>query len=610
MKTDIKTLQDSFKLGHDTFLESRKEATRATDYFHNRQYDLDQLNTLATRGQPAETFNVIKLFSRLTIGYYSTILNTVKVEPVQINDINTAALLNDGVDHIMRNNSFEHTGDDLKLDGLLSGIMCLHVDVVETGTKDSFGRPINRVKLEQVNSEEVVLDPMSRKRDYSDGRFLHRFRWLTEEKVEELFGTDKMEELQAFDNHLNTKESEFANKYNIQFQGEYKVFDNYLVVHTVITDNEQKVWEIFWSGDTILSKKEVTYKDVKPYRVQKIHNSNKSEYYGMFREILESQDAINQALIKIQLMANSQKAFVQTDAVEDMDEFVDAFNRVTAVMEMQNINGVRIENLTREVADQYTIIDKAFDRIQQVLGINDSFLGQAFASDSGRKVKLQQNQTIMSLRYITSPLQEMYTGIGWDCVNLMKQYYYANQILRIVDESVGERWIELNRPEMQFSGKYDPLTSEPIMVPLMEEVLDPENNEPLEQNGAIVVAPIPTEDTDIAFSNVDITIEVSAYNDEDEKNQLFMETFLSGPVGQNLSQANPAGYFKAASLGIKTLKTRYSPEISAILEQTSQMLSPQMQQQMQAGQLPGQSGGQQAPKSAELKLPQNTNEGA
>ena len=63
MKTDIKTLQDTFKLGYEAFQDSRDEAKEIVNMFHNRQYTESQLAVLANRGQPAETFNIIKIQS-------------------------------------------------------------------------------------------------------------------------------------------------------------------------------------------------------------------------------------------------------------------------------------------------------------------------------------------------------------------------------------------------------------------------------------------------------------------------------------------------------------------------------------------------------------------
>lgn len=598
MKIDIETLKDSFQLGHDSFEESRKEALKVMDLYHNRHYTDAQLAILNTRGQPAETFNVIKMFGRMLLGYYSTVINTIKVNPAQFDDIQTAAILHDLVNQTFRVNNFVSEGDKIKLDCILTGLMCSYVNVSKTGETDEFGRPKYKIEINHIPAMEIVMDPMSRLDDYSDARYIHRFKWMAKEQVIKQFGKEKTAKLQEYDNHVNIDEAEFEYTYNVRFQGRYRQYENYLVVHTIITDDKDKTWSIFWSGDYILSKKEITYKEVKnPYRVQKLNTSNKVEHYGIFREVIETQNAMNQALIKIQTMVNTQKAFVETTAVDNIANFTNQFNRVNAVIPVKNLAGIKIENLTREVLDQYTIIDKALDRIQRVLGINDSFLGMAYASDSGTKVKLQQNASVVALRYVTSKVESFYRLLGWDIMNLIKQYYTAHDVLRIADTYEGQKWLEINQPLMIPTGNINPQTGQPEMRPVYEEVLDPETQEPIvSEDGSIVMAPIPTRGTDIAFTKADIEVDTVAYNDEDERNQVMIEQFLNGPVGNMLSQINPVGYFKASELSIRNIKSKYSMEIGAILNETAQMLggNPQMQQQMQQGQVAGQQSPQQA----------------
>jgi len=310
----------------------------------------------------------------------------------------------------------------------------------------------------------------------------------------------------------------------------------------------------------------------------------------MFREVVETQHAINQALVKIQLMVNTQKAFVEIGAVENLASFTDQFNRVNAVIPVKSLAGIKIENLTREVLDQYTIIDRALDRIQRILSINDSFLGMAYASDSGAKVKLQQNASVVALRYITSKVEQFYRLLGWDIMNLVKQYFTAHDVIRIADNYEGMKWVEINKPIQLPTGRVLP-NGMPEMQYALEEVIDPENNKPMvDMNGNIIMAPIPYRDTEIAFTKADVTVESVAYNDEDERNRLMLEQVLNGPMGNMLSQVNPAGYFRIANLAVKNIKNKYTLEISSILEETAQMLSggnPATQAMMQ-GQVAGQ----------------------
>ena len=620
MKATVEDCRNTFRLGYESYNMSRKEANEIWDQYHNRHYTYDQLATLENRGQPAETFNVIKLFARMLVGYYSTVVNTAVVRPAHPRDITTSTVLNDTINSVFERNRFDIEGDQIKLGGLVSGLLCSYTEVVDTGKRDQFGRPVHDIKVHHVPDHEIILDPNSSMDDYSDAKFLHRFKWLTEDEFVNTFGEKAKEKAGPYQNYLNAPEADFeatqqgyAYEYGYEgygFSGYYRVYDQYLVVHTVMEDGDGKRWSMFWHDDVMLEKTEITTKAVKwPYRIQKLQSSNKVEYYGIFREVKESQHAINQALLQFQLMANSTKVIYEENAVANVEEFKTAINRVNGIIPVNKLAGIRIENLTKDMIDQYAIIDKALDRIQRVLGINDSFLGMAYASDSGRKVKLQQSATIMSLRYITARIESFYKSLAWDIALLAQQYYKAHQFLRVTDAMTGERWVEINKPMTMFTGQFD-AQGQPIYAPILVEVTDPANGEPLEdEEGNILLAPVSEEETDFEFTEFEVTIESTAYNDEDEKGQLMLESVMSGQIGQMMAQVNPSGFFKMSALAMKTMGTKYSPQISEVLEQTAQMLGQDSAAQASASQMAqGNTPGEQ-PMSQALKLPQNTNEG-
>lgn len=588
MKVNIETLKDTFKIGYEQFEESRKEARRVSDYYHNKQYTPEQLEVLKRRGQPAETFNIIKTFTRLLLGYYSTVVNTIKVYPKQQDDIITAGILNDIVDYIFRSNSFITEAEKIKTDLILNGLMCSYVDVEELPETDEFNRPKFKININHVPIYELVLDPMSKLDDYSDARFIHRFKWVSREELKRLFPDYEIKS-NPYEDYLNQLDTDFEEHYKDRFIGYNKQYDAYQLVHTIITDDDGETWSVYWNYD-IIQKEKITFKEVKnPYRIFKLHNNtNTAEYYGIFRDIIETQNAINQALIKLQLLVNTQKVFVEEGAVENLKRFSDAVNRVNAVIEVKELSGIKVENLSSEAAQQYQIIDAALSRIQRILSINDSFLGMAYASDSGIKVQRQQAASITALRYLTLAIEQFYRLLGWDIVNLIKQYYTYHDIIRIADQSNTVRWVEINAPEMVPAG-INPQTGEPIMAPVLEPYINPANGEPyVNKNGNMVMAPVPTKDSDLEFTRADIDVDSVAYNDEAEQNRLLIEQFLSGPLGQMLSQANPAGYFKAGALALKETKTKYSMELANILEQTANSLSLQQQAAMQTGNAVGQ----------------------
>ena len=265
MKTDVETIRESFHMGYEAYFMSLVwKADTVWDMYHNRQWTLDQLALLETRGQPKETFNVIKRFSRMLIGYYSGVINHISVESVQEADKTVAALLSDVITSTLDTNNMELKGDSIKLGGIISGLFCASVNPVATGKTDEYGRPIYGIEIEQVPDYELVLDPMmSTKEDYSDARFLHRFKWLSEETVRNEFGEKILGQLESYYNTLDIPEAEFDYNRNEYFQGRYRVFDNYLVVHTVVVDDKGDRWSIHWSNETIISKIKITHKKAK-----------------------------------------------------------------------------------------------------------------------------------------------------------------------------------------------------------------------------------------------------------------------------------------------------------------------------------------------------------
>ena len=248
MKIDVESLRESFWLGYDEFFDSRVEAETVWNFYHNRQWEVDNVNILTKRGQPVETFNVIKLFTRMLVGYYSTTVNTCVADPVQYSDLTTASLVTDSIAAIFNDNHMDVQGDEIKLGGIISGLLCTMQQPYKTGERDQFGRPLYGIRISSVPDYELILDPLSTAIDYSDARFLHRFKWLPEESVIEMFGKEKLKELESNHNHLSIPEADYdyTGLGHRGFYGRYKVFDNYLIVHTVVKDDNGKRWSIYW----------------------------------------------------------------------------------------------------------------------------------------------------------------------------------------------------------------------------------------------------------------------------------------------------------------------------------------------------------------------------
>ena len=562
--------RDFYKISEEAYKNSIAEGKEVIDLYHNRQYTQAQLDTIAENGQPAETFNVIKMMSNAMIGYMDTVVSKINIEPRYMSSATTALLLHDVVEYTLDKNDFEVLNKRVKLDGILTGLMVLYEEVVDTGVTDKYGQIIHDIKLSHIPSWQVRIDPMSNLDDYSDAKGINHFKWLREAELIEMFGEDAIKGLTEYYNFLDgDTEADYDREYTSgRENGRYKQYDSFLIVKTVIRF-KGKVWSVIWNDEYILEKKEISTNTVRfPYRVVKMSNSDISEYYGPFRDITETQKAINQALLQIQLLVNTSKAFVEDNAVEDVEEFKELFGRVNAIIPVLDLQGIKVEDMSRDIASQYAIIDQALDRIKAVLGINDSFLGNSYASDSGRKVAMQTQSAASQMTSVTDKVQFMFKMIGQDLIGLIQQFYTAEQVFRIADPLNSEHYVHINKPIEMPTGQVTP-EGDLVTSLVWTEDVDEQGRPREDSEGAIMMKPLTEPDTTLQFSEVDVKIVSSNTQNADERNQLLMETFVNGPAGQILMQTNPAAYLRTLAMQVSEFGTKHSIEIARLLMETA-----------------------------------------
>lgn len=592
MKVNIENLQDTLEVSYQAFLTSRRLYRKTEDYYHNYQYTREQLAQLKNRRQPAETFNIIKLFSRALNGYFDATISKIRAVPKSPDDNEGALNLSDAMDYILENNNYRRQSKRLRLDAYLAGLQVRQIIPYKTGEKDKYGREITDIKLIRISPKEIFIDPLSTEDDYSDARFVHRYKWISKENFENLFGVANRKKMDDYYNHISVEGADFENRFFQQFQGKHRNLDNYMIIHSEIVDEKGVIQSVYWCENTILKKEPLKYSGKKfTYLINKLGDSDFPEYYGIFNEVIETQDAINQALLKLQLLVNTNKVLVEKDALPagmNMRQFQKMYERVSSVIGIERIDGIKVENLSADVVQQYTIIDKGFDRIKRILHINDSFLGMAFASDSGRKVKLQQNQTIAALGYLVQDLEFGENTLGWDLIRILQRDY--NFTFFVKRQEMGDtRWIELNQPVLLPQGIDN--QGQIIRRPIIEEV------DYDEETSTSIVDYVIEPDTDMRYTKVNIKVETTSYNETDEADRLMLEQVIQGPAGQVALQIDPAAYMHIVSLSVRGNKTRNSEDVADIFTSLAQRISgvptqdPRQAGEQQRG-LPGTQGGE------------------
>lgn len=529
---------DYFKLAMDEYEGSRQEAKEIRDFNHNKHYTIAQLNVLRNRKQPEETYNVIKSYKRVLSGYLSSVVNNISVKARHPRFTTNATVGNDIVQYVLKDNKFDMFRIKLQDELILSGLCGYEVRAVSNGSD-------NDIEFKMLSENELAIDPLYKNDDYSDARFIHKFRWVPREIVAQVFPSNVDDLAMLVNNDINT-----FNIDKTQFNGRYATYDNYLLITTQLRNGDD-IWELTWCDTVLLETRKLNRFTIKPFTMERTEDA---EYYGLFREVVESQKAINQALIQIQLLVNTNKVFVQDNVVKDINEFKEQYDRVNAIIQVRDLNGFKIENMSGLVSDQYSIISHALDRIQRVLNLNDSFLGIAGSSASGRQVKLQQNMSSSALQYLTYKINNIYICLAEDILEMAKEYFTSHKIMRITDPISGDKYLEINKP-VTINGE----------IQFKDSIVYTED-------GVAVLEPWLDRDTTIDTLEYEVDITTANYNETDDMERMQLDSILQGPAGQMLLQANPAGYAKVAEIQLKGMRTRNSEYIAQIFEDTANKL--------------------------------------
>ena len=596
----------------ECYRESYQEAFNIHEYYHGRQLSARRIENMNKANIPHMSDNLIKKYASLVGGHFTTVVNTIKINAQQENDVELASILHDLVNFDFRRNAFDtDQGQEVVLQGILTGLFSITRMPVDTGDKDEFGRPIYANQIEHVPVYDLILDPNSSKFDYSDAEWVTRVQWLSENKLRKAFPELTEEDILNLPRGGNSIGGDTADRLD-RYGNDYNSIscgnsDKFHLVHTVIVDGEtedgrDKVWSIYWCGDMELERKEVSYRNVKfPYQIFKLYNEDtEHEFYGLFRDCLSHQDAVNNAMLALHRLIGTGKIAVKigaTGATEDMNKLNrDWIDPNVGIIQLKDLNSIKNLVNQEDVNNQLSIIEFHRRSIESQLGINPAFLGVSAASDSGRKVQIQRQSTVTALNKTERRVQQFYRQLARDLCHFISQYYTFHQVYNVADTSIADKFVEINRPveilvdtrtgqtvDIQqtaqgivFNGQLIDEAALQEIIPhiqkqmVFEKVLDPASGkEIVNEKGENVYAPIPTRGSEIRYFRHDIIVDTSIYDNEREVAMNFARDFYAGSGGQLVAQMNPAAYILGMAKLARGLKTKATNEVADIFEATA-----------------------------------------
>lgn len=416
------------------------EYKQAKGYYHGNQLPPAIYNEILSRGQMPLVENIYKMIVDKILGYKTQSLQEIKVSGRQEEDKALADLLNDILKVFSQQNNFDK--EIIKRDkDLMFGMAVCELWVKKD--KDDY-----LIDIKTLNADAFLVDKYSTDKNASDARRFHKIMNIDAMQAKALFGNNIVLEKGANSDELRAE-----------------VIESWIYEASQNSSESRPSWNRYiWKKGQILSYEVSPFKNgVHPFVVAKYNIDEENHWYGMFRDIKPLQDYINFAENKIINMMGSFKVFVEDGAFNNIDEFKTQAGSDNAIVFVSEgaLKEKRLEFVQHHAAinelSQKTAEKRNLAKI--LSGLNDEALGVAINRQSGVAISQRREAGLMGLQDFIKSGDDMDRLIFEKALDFITHYFTQEQVFRIVDKKVGERYFKINEKGNEKSqikiGKFD-----------------------------------------------------------------------------------------------------------------------------------------------------------
>lgn len=465
----------------------RAEAKTAWDFYDGAQWTQDETDKLAENGQAAIVINKIaakvdnlagtEVAGRTRIIYRSR--SGLDVEE------QAARVLTDLALYVAERSDQAIEISSVFRAGLICGIGWLDVGVQD-------GRDGVQIFSRCEDEFCVVWDPAARRMDFGDARFVARERWLDKGELEELFPAQS----DRISGSLEAQSGAVGAPYGLARAGrgsEVGYYDPqrqlYRVVEMQYRENVKqwrarladgtplatfdraeldapgcivdevvmvpRVHIAYFAGDLLLEAKPLDYGHnsftLIPY-VYKRHRAD-GRPYGLVRSTLDPQRELNKRRSKAMHLLSTAQVIADIDAVEDPNTLAREAARPDGIILKRAGKDLRILRNTDLAVSQVQVMEQASRDIQEVSGVFDESLGKQTNAVSGVAIQQRQQASNLNQMFAFDALRLVKKQLGAQIMELVRQYFTSEMVIRITDDFGAPKIIHLNQPVLDPQGR-------------------------------------------------------------------------------------------------------------------------------------------------------------
>lgn len=466
----------------------REEARTSWDFYDGTQWSAEEVTALAEHGQGAIVINKIapKIDNLAGTEVAGRTRITYRSRSGDVQEELAARVLSDLALYVAERGDQALEISTVFRSGLVGGIGWLDIGVEETHEGvEIFARAEDEFA--------VVFDPLSRRPDYSDARFVARERWLSRTEAEALFA-DKASALESLGNgERGTRwaapqtlargakgdevgyydaQRELYRIVEVQYKEPTKQWRLRLADGRLVATFDKaklrlkgatveevamvpRVQVAYFAGDVLLDAKPLGYAHNTFTLIPFVYKRQRGDGrpYGLVRAALDPQRELNKRRSKAMHLLNTAQVIADIDAVEDPNTLAREAARPDGIILKRAGKDLRILRNTDLAVSQVQVMEQAGRDIQDVIGVFDEAIGKQSNATSG--VAIQQRQMAGSLNqmFAFDALRMLKKGLGVQVLELVRQYFTQEMVIAITDKLGAGRIIHLNEPVLGPDGK-------------------------------------------------------------------------------------------------------------------------------------------------------------
>jgi hypothetical protein len=474
----IDKLRQMAETAADLTSTARVASERDRDFYSGHQWTAEEIATLQKRKQPVLTINRIQRKIDAMVGIEQrgrTDPRALARNPSgeQAADVATKALVY--VDDITR---FDHKRSGAFENMLIEGYGGVEIVAVQKGGRVDVA--VNRLRW-----EEIVFDPHSREKDFSDAAFLGTMKWMSVDAAIETLrpwyqGEEPIEEVIDIPRHFEADGETYDDRpyKSVQFWADSKL--RRVRVAQMYYRRDGLWYLAIFVGMGVIFNAPSPYQDEDgqptcPIELMTAYIDRDNNRFGLVRSMISMQEEINARRSKILHQLNSRQTMGAKGAVsvENLkaelakpDGHVEIDADLASGAREAGIPAFQVIPTNDQITGQFNLLVESKNEID-MLGPNASLLGQLQGQQSGRAILAQQQAGLVELSPIYDSLRDWTLRVYRQMWQRIRQYWADERWIRVTDDAQAPQFIAINR-QVGVTAQIDPATGQMIPVPVFE----------------------------------------------------------------------------------------------------------------------------------------------